>query len=57
VTKNLEAGSRLVIENDIVDVGIHNLKLHLVIMPNVRDIEGSIWVEILVRTLLALIFM
>lgn len=25
-------------------------------MPNVRDIEGSIWVEILVRALLALIF-
>lgn len=44
-------------ENGIVDVSINYLKLILVMMPNVRDIEGSIWVEILVRTLLALIFM
>lgn len=33
-----------------------NISEALVSMPSVRDIEGSIWVEILVRAVLALIF-
>jgi len=44
-------------ENVSSEVSAIYVALIVVRMPNVRDVEGSIWVEILVRALLALIFM